>query len=103
MKIILFRIQTRRDVDEAEYTAAFEEMYELVTQMPGFISLDSFSNEMGEELAVARFDSDEHLREWRDLPAHKATQLRGREEFFDSYRITVADLDREYGWSRDQD
>jgi len=98
VKIVLFRIQTRPDLDAAAYEDAFEEMLALVAEIPGFVGLEAFTGEDGSELAVARFETDEALAAWRVLPAHRRMQERGRSEFFATYTITVTDLDREYSW-----
>jgi heme-degrading monooxygenase HmoA len=98
MKIVLFHIRTRPDLDEAAYEAKFAEMLGLVSQVPGFLGMSGFSGEDGTELAVARFSSDEALKAWREDPGHLRTQEMGRREFFSDYTITVADVDREYTW-----
>ncbi len=98
MKVVLFRIWVRADVDQAEYQRTFERMLELVSTVPGFRSIEGFAGEDGSELAVAWFDSDEALAEWRQHPEHVATQERGRTEFFSAYDITIADVSRRYGW-----
>ena len=44
--------------------------------------------------------SDEDVRAWKAHPDHVAAQARGREAFFESYRMTVAgSVLREYGFS----
>jgi heme-degrading monooxygenase HmoA len=101
MEIVLFRNRTRPDVDTAEYERAFAEMYDRVSQLPGFISIDGYAGEDGTELAVARFDSREAVEQWRDDPEHVRTQARGRDEFFDAYDITIATVWRTYDWSRE--
>lgn len=98
MEVVLFRIRTRADVDEAAYAAAFERMLELVSTIPGFVSIDGFTGEDGSELALARFENEEAITAWREHPEHVATRRRGREEFFEAYQITVATVSREYGW-----
>jgi heme-degrading monooxygenase HmoA len=99
MVVVLFHIKTRPDVDQNEYQRTFERMMELVSAMPGFQGLDGFAGEDGSELAVARFDSDESVRAWKEQPEHVRTQERGRTEFFDTYEITVAEVSRQYSWS----
>ena len=101
MEIVLFRIRTREDVDQAEYVRSYERMVELVREMPGFVSVEEFASEDGTELAVARFDSTEAIDAWREQPDHVRTRQRGREEFFASYDITIATVHKQYGWSHD--
>lgn len=100
MKVVLFQIRTRDDIDEVAYASEFEEMLRLVADVPGFLGIDGFTGEDGSELAVARFDSDEAIDEWREHPGHSATRERGRKEFFESYDITIATVSRHYDWHR---
>lgn len=100
MEIVLFKIRTREDLDEAEYQREFEHMFELVSQVEGFKGIEGFKGEDGSELAVAKFESAEAVAEWRDHPEHVLTRARGRNEFFSAYEITIATVWREYGWAR---
>jgi heme-degrading monooxygenase HmoA len=101
VKVVLFRIHLREDIDAAAYQAVFEQMLEAVSTISGFRGIEGFGGEDGSELAVAWFDSDEAIAEWKRHPAHLVAQERGRQEFFKSYEITVADTDRQYGWPAD--
>lgn len=101
MEIVLFKIRTRADIDADEYERTFEEMLGVVADVPGFVSIDGYAAEDGSEMAVAVFESAESLAHWRRLEEHVRTQERGREEFFDSYDITVATVSRHYSWDRE--
>lgn len=99
MVVVLFHIKVRQNIDEAEYQRASEYMVELVSSVPGFVSIDGFTGEDGSELAIARFDSDDAVTAWKQHPEHVRMQERGRTEFFDAYDITVAEVSRHYRWS----
>jgi heme-degrading monooxygenase HmoA len=58
--------------------------------MPGFISINGYAAEDGSGLAVVRFESEEALQAWKTHPEHMKTRARGREAFFESYKMTVA-------------
>jgi heme-degrading monooxygenase HmoA len=103
VKVVLFRTRLREDIDMAAYQATFERMFEAVSAIPGFRGIEGFSGEDGSELAVAWFDSDEALAEWKRHPDHLVAQEQGRREFYTSYEITIADTDRQYGWPRTGD
>jgi len=102
MEIVLFKIRTREDIDPTAYEAAFERMLALVSEIPGFVGIEGYAGEDGSELAVARFETSEAIAAWRDQPEHAATQERGRREFFESYDITVATVNRHYDWRRER-
>jgi heme-degrading monooxygenase HmoA len=101
MVIVLFRNQVRPDIDQAEYERTFARMFEVASQMPGFISIEGFAGEDGSDLAVVKFESEETLAAWKAHPEHVAVQERARREFYDTYHITVATPIREYEFERD--
>jgi heme-degrading monooxygenase HmoA len=74
-------------------------MGELVSGLPGFVSIEGFDLGERSELVLARFESDEAVRAWKAHPEHVRTQERGRTEFFESYEITVAEEIRHYHWT----
>ena len=47
-------------------------------------------------MALAEFDTLEHVAAWREQVEHKAAQERGRKEFFSEYRIQVCTVVRDY-------
>jgi heme-degrading monooxygenase HmoA len=98
---VLFKIHPRDDIDAAAYQHTFERMLELVQEVDGFRGIEGFSGEDGSELAVAWFDSDKAIAEWRLQPEHLTAQERARREFFASYRITIAEVGRQYEWPSD--
>jgi heme-degrading monooxygenase HmoA len=99
MVVVLFHIKLREDADTDEYEIASGRMVELASSIPGFLGIEGFTGEDGSELAVARFDSDDAVRAWRNHPEHLQTQEQGRAEFFAAYDITVAEVTRTYEWS----
>ena len=43
-----------------------------------------------------RFESLEALRAWKEHPDHLIAQMRGKSEFYASYRVEVCDVVRAY-------
>lgn len=101
MVVVVFTITPRPDVDAAEYEKTATEMAELVSAMPGFLGMDYGESE-GRELLVARFESHEALKAWREQPSHLVAQRRGREEFFAHYRIEVCEVVRSYEFDAEE-
>ncbi len=101
MVIVLFEHRLRADIDKAEWGQTFARMVGLASKMPGFISIDGYAAEAGAGLAVVRFESEEALQLWGTHPEHMKAQARGREAFFESYRMTVAaSIIREYDFQQ---
>ena len=100
MIIVLFRTRTRPEAAGPEYEATAQRMMELVAQVPGYLSFDWFTSPDGEELSIARFESEKALEQWRNHPEHVKAQQQGKATFFESYQIQVCSLIREYGFTR---
>ena len=98
-QVIIFRSRLRADADLAERAAAGARMYELVTAMPGFVSVKTFTADDGEALTLCEFESEQTLLAWRDHPEHRAVQERGREEFFSEYHMDICESRRAYRFS----
>jgi heme-degrading monooxygenase HmoA len=99
MVVVVFRIALRADLDVAAYESLATRMVELVSSSPGFVGMD-YAPTDGGELLIARFESSEALQAWRDHPEHREAQERGRNEFFEHYRIEVCEEVRSYEFSR---
>lgn len=101
MVVVVFKITLRSDIEVADYERTGARMLELVRQIPGFLGMDYAETERG-ELLVARFESHEALAAWRNHPEHRAAQERGRDRFFEHYRIEVCETVRAYDFQFDQ-
>ncbi len=98
MVVVVFGTKMRDDADLEEYARHSRRMNELVKQIPGFISIKGFVGENGEEISIARFESDEAVKAWRSQPEHLLTQRRAREAFYESYWVQVCNTIRDYAW-----
>ena len=96
MIIVLIRTAFRKDVDMVEYGAVSARMNELAQTIPGFISIKGYAAEDGDEISIARFETEEALVAWRDHPEHLEAQRKGRERFFSSYDVQVCAVTRAY-------
>lgn len=87
--------------DDAEYAQMAQEMVERVSVHPGFLRHVSYRDQVTREgVTVAWFTGDDAVRSWKQDAAHDVAQRRGVESFYDEYRVTVAEVIREYGWTR---
>ena len=96
MVVIVFRSRLREGIDMAALEALGAEMAGIATAMPGFLSYKDYAAADGELLTLVEFDSEETLAAWRDYPAHRAAQERGRQEFFAEYQIQICTPQRAY-------
>ena len=93
MIIAAFRSRVKPDQMD-EYGALADEMEAIARTLPGFISITGFAAEDGERLSFHEWESAEHLKAWREHPAHQKAQAHGRAHFYDSYTLYVADAPR---------
>jgi heme-degrading monooxygenase HmoA len=65
----------------------------------GFLSVERFQSlsEPGKLLSLSFFRDEEAVRQWRNLPTHRRTQVAGRAGVFRDYRLRVAAVLRDYG------
>jgi len=98
-QVVIFRSRLRADIDLAELGAAHTRMVELVSAMPGFVSMRMFTAEDGESLTLVEFENEQTLLAWRDHPEHRAVQERGRAEFFAEYHMDICESRRAYRFS----
>ncbi|HEX2677380.1 MAG TPA: antibiotic biosynthesis monooxygenase [Polyangiales bacterium] len=99
--VIVFRAKLRDGLEDPRIEQVGTRMYELATQMPGFVSYAEYGSPDGEGVTLVEFESHETLAAWREHPEHKAAQELGKREWFSHYRISVCDLVRESSFSTD--
>ena len=64
----------------------------------GFISIERFQSlsEDSKLLSLSFWRDEIAIKKWRDNELHQVAQLEGRKKLFSSYRIRVAEVDRDY-------
>ena len=91
-----------RQQDYLDLAAALRDQ---LAEVDGFLSIERFQSltDPGKLLSLSFFRDEEAAAGWRNLPAHRATQARGRRGVFADYRLRVAAVLRDYGLhERDQ-
>ena len=65
----------------------------------GFISVERFESlsQPGKLLSLSFFRDEAAVAAWRNRPAHRATQAKGRSSVFTDYRLRIAEVVRDYG------
>jgi len=70
-------------------------MEQLARSMPGFVSLDDYTDASGKRVAIIEFESEQTLRAWREHPEHQEAQKLGRESFYAEYTLEVCEKRRD--------
>jgi heme-degrading monooxygenase HmoA len=73
----------------------------LLDGVDGFISIERFQSlsDPSRILSLSFWRDEAAVRQWRNLPEHRAAQSAGRESIFADYRLRVAAVVRDYGMS----
>jgi len=98
--VVIFKTHLREGADGKEYERTSRRMREIVGGIPGFSIRGSTAGD-GEMIDIVRFTNEEALEAGRMQPEHRATQERGRSEFYDHYWIQACRVFREYEFSMD--
>jgi len=89
MIITVFRSRLLPGVD-AEYDTLAAEISRLAASMSGFVSEKTFVADDGECVTIVLFADAASQQAWRDHPAHRRAQERGRAALYSEYSLYSA-------------
>ncbi|MFI8006953.1 antibiotic biosynthesis monooxygenase family protein [Streptomyces sp. NPDC086010] len=89
-----------RTQEQSGYSETSARMEGLVRAVPGFLGMDHAETPGGLGITVGYFRDADALTEWRINAEHGAAQKRGRSEWYQSYTLHVAKVERSHGFSR---
>ena len=84
----------RTDGDNG-YGEMAERMAELAAQQPGYLGMESAREGLG--ITVSYWESLEAIRNWKQNAEHKEAQRLGHQQWYSSFRVRIAKVEREYG------
>ncbi|MHB2023892.1 MAG: antibiotic biosynthesis monooxygenase family protein [Mycobacteriales bacterium] len=87
---------TRTEGDHG-YAAMAESMNELASKQPGFLSVESARDGVG--ITVSYWVEKATAGARKEVAAHSVGQRRGREVWYQHYRMRIATVDRDYSMS----
>lgn len=104
MIAIIFEVQPA-DGEKQHYLDLAASLRAELEQIDGFISVERFQSltDLMKMLSLSFFRDEEAVRQWRNLPSHRATQAKGRNGVFANYRLRVANVLRDYGLNERQE
>lgn len=86
---------SHRTAGDNGYAEMAERMVELASRQPGFLGVESVREDLG--ITVSYWESLEAIRQWKKHAEHQQAQRLGRQEWYSSFRVRVAKVEREYG------
>lgn len=84
--------------DDPGYAEMSERMHALASMQPGFLGVESARSGIG--ITVSYWESEEAIKQWKENAEHRIAQEKGISKWYSAYRIRVARVEREYGFSR---
>ncbi len=101
MIAVIFEVEPKQGQRPA-YLDMAAELRPLLDHIDGFISIERFESltNPGKILSLSIWRDEQAVRDWRNVEAHRQTQVVGRSEVFADYRLRVASVIRDYGMSQ---
>jgi heme-degrading monooxygenase HmoA len=97
MHVVIFRARVR-DLD-VEYSQFAQHLRDLAMSEFGCLEFYSLSEGL-EEIAVSYWPDEAHIRAWKAHAEHLQAQKFGRERWYESYAVEVAEISRKYQFPR---
>ena len=88
---VIFTVQRSLSGDNM-YEITADRMVTLAQQQPGFLGVESVSGDDGIGITVSYCTDRDAITQWRGHAEHMVIQAMGRQEFYDWYRIRIAEV-----------
>lgn len=89
---VIFSSYLSRDTEG--YSEMSEKMVDLVRKQEGYLGHESARDGIG--ITVSYWDSLESIKKWKQNEEHLFAQSEGRNRWYQSYRIRICKVEREY-------
>jgi heme-degrading monooxygenase HmoA len=98
MYAVIFEVQPKpgRQQDYLDIAAALKPELE---KIDGFVSVERFQSltTEGKLLSLSFWRDADAVQRWREHDRHRRAQMKGRDDVFADYRISVVEVARQYG------
>jgi heme-degrading monooxygenase HmoA len=78
------------------YSDMANNMVQLAAEQPGFLGIESAREGLG--ITVSYWLDLESIKQWKANAEHLAAQKLGREQWYTSFRVRIAKVERDYGF-----
>ncbi len=97
MHAVIFELTPAVDCEE-RFLEIAGEIGGLLEKQEGFISMDLLTSliEDDKRLSLSFWESEAAIEKWRNRMEHRDGQGEGKNTLFDSYRVRVAEIVRDY-------
>lgn len=98
--IAVIFVAQRTTADDDGYATAASAMDALAATQKGYLGMESVRGPDGLGITVSYWASDTDAKAWRDHPEHAAIRDVGRDRWYSSYSLHVAEVTRSYDWQK---
>lgn len=88
----------RTDGDHG-YADMADKMVELAKLQEGFLGVESARSDLG--ITVSYWRDLESIRNWRENAEHTIAREKGRKDWYKSFKVRIAKVERDYGFDRE--
>jgi heme-degrading monooxygenase HmoA len=87
-----------RTPDDLGYAKMAEAMEKLAAEQPGFLGIESARDGLG--ITVSYWDSLDSIAAWKQNSRHLVAQHRGRDTWYEEFKVRVCRVERDYDFAR---
>jgi len=87
-----------RTEGESGYGKMAEAMEKLAAAQPGFLGIESARDGLG--ITISYWESLESIAAWKQNSRHLVAQRRGRDRWYEEFKVRVCRVERDYGFER---
>ena len=87
----------------ADYEKTADRMLELAKNQEGFLGVESAREIDGFGITVSYWESPEAIRHWHQQSQHQFAQQKGYDTWYQSFKIRICKVERDYGFERDSE
>jgi heme-degrading monooxygenase HmoA len=91
--VIFSSLKSSEDIGYAETGAR---MMDLASQQTGFLGVESAREDLG--ITVSYWRDLDSIKQWKQNIEHIQAQKKGKKQWYDSYRVRIAKVEKEYGF-----
>jgi heme-degrading monooxygenase HmoA len=89
--VIFSSVRTAGDNGYAQVASAMDD---LARHQPGFLGVEAARDDIG--ITVSYWRDAAAARAWKAVAAHLVAQRRGRDAWYEDYRVRIATVERDY-------
>ena len=86
----------RTDGDRG-YQKMAERMFELASQQPGFLGVETARAANGLGITVSYWTNEDAIKNWKANAEHRIAQETGQKMWYADYQLRIAKVERAYG------